>query len=52
MAHLVNLVTLFGYYYLLKSIKSDRNMTYLGDFVVEGEEIISVPLAIMGKMMF
>lgn len=51
MAHFVNLVTLYGYYYILRSFRSGANMTYLSDFVAEGEELISVPLAILGRMM-
>ena len=52
MAHFVNLLTIFGYYYLIKSLKPNADMTYLCDFVAEGEELVSVPLAILGKVIF
>jgi len=48
MAHFINLLTIYGYYYLLRSMRSDANMTYLCDFVADGEEVVLVPLAILG----
>lgn len=52
MAHFVNLLTIFGYYYLIRSLRPNADMTYLCDFVAEGEELVSVPLAILGKVIF
>ncbi len=51
MAHIVNLVTLYAYYYILKSFSPKANMAYLTDFVADGEGLVMIPLAILGKMM-
>ncbi|MBI2185047.1 MAG: UbiA family prenyltransferase [Thaumarchaeota archaeon] len=51
MAYVVNLVTLYGYYYLLRSFKPNVNMKYLCDFVAEGEELFGVLLAVTGLML-
>lgn len=51
MAHLVNLVTLYAYYYILRSFSPKANMAYLTDFVADGEMLVTVPLAILGRMM-
>lgn len=50
MMHFVNLITIYGYYYLLISYKSNADMNYLSEFVAEGEELVSVPLALLGKV--
>lgn len=52
MAHIVNLLTIFGYYYLIRSLRPKADMVYLCDFVAEGEELVSVPLAILGRVIF
>ncbi len=49
-AYFINIITLYGYYYILRSFRTNANMVYLSDFVAEGEEIVSVPLVILGKM--
>jgi 4-hydroxybenzoate polyprenyltransferase len=50
MMHFVNLITIYGYYYLLRSYRRNADMNYLSEFVAEGEEIVSVPLAVLGKV--
>lgn len=50
-AHAVNLVTFYGYFYILKSRASDANLNFLSDFVAEMEEPLAVPLVIIGMML-
>ncbi len=52
MAHFVNLITFYGYYYIFKSYKSNANINYISDFLAELEEIISAALATIGKLLF
>jgi len=50
LAHFLNLVTIYGYYYILRSFSPYADMKYLSDFVAESEELISIPLIIIGKV--
>lgn len=47
-AYAVNLVTIYGYFYILMSRASNVNLSFLSDFAAEMEEPLEVPLVIIG----
>jgi 4-hydroxybenzoate polyprenyltransferase len=50
-AHFINLITIYGYYYLLISNKT-KDLTFICDVFVDGEYILVAFLAIVGLILF